>query len=383
MKLYEYQAKEIFEKEGIPIPRGFITSSPIEAENIERILGTEVVIKSQVLVGGRGKAGGIKFASSPKEANLATRQLIGHSLKGEEVKKVLIVPKQLVKQELYLGITLNRNAKTTTLIFSSSGGMDIEELSSKKLPEKIVEINIDPVIGIQNYHFNRILKYVNYDNNLISQLKEIFKKLYYIYKKYDCVFVEINPLAVLENGTLMALDSKLEMDDNAGYRQKDLMEKYYDKKSKDLLELIGKEAGFVVIKLKGPVSIISNGAGLAISTMDLLKKYSIGVANILDLSGGATSEKVVRAVNVIVKDKEVKIILFNVFGGITRCDEIAQGVIKSLKDIPQNVQIVCRLQGTNREEGIKILNKEGINAVADLESAVQKVKNIILEGEGK
>jgi len=382
VKLYEYQAKEIFEKEGIPTPRGFVTSYPIEAENIVQTLGTEVVIKSQVLVGGRGKAGGIKFASSPEEANLATKQLIGHTLKGEKIEKVLIVPKQLVKQELYIGITLNRNAKATTLIFSSAGGMDIEELS-KKLPEKIVKINIDPVIGIQNYHSNRILKYVNYDDNLISQLKEIAKKLYYIYRKYDCVFVEINPLAVLEDGALMALDSKLEMDDNAEYRQKDLMERYYDKKSKDPLELIGKEAGFVVIKLKGPVSIISNGAGLAISTMDLLKKYNVGVANILDLSGGATSEKVVRGVNVVLKDKEVKVILFNIFGGITRCDEIAQGVIKSLKNIHKNIPIVCRLQGTNREEGIKILNKEGINAVVDLENAVQKVKNIILEGVGK
>lgn len=382
MKLYEYQAKEIFEKEGIPTPRGFVTSSPIEAENIVQTLGTEVVIKSQVLFGGRGKAGGIKFASSPEEANLVTKQLIGYKLKNKKIEKVLIVPKQLIKQELYLGITLNRNDKTTTLIFSSSGGTDIEELS-KKLPEKIVKININPLIGIQNYHFNRILKYVNYDGNLISQLKEIFKKLYYIYRKYDCVFVEINPLAVLEDGALMALDSKLEMDDNAEYRQEDLMEKYYDEKNKEPLEVIGKQAGFVVIKLKGPVSIISNGAGLAISTMDLLKKYNVGVANILDLSGGATSEKVVRAVNVVLEDKEVKVILFNIFGGITRCDEIAQGVIKSLKNIPKNISIVCRLQGTNRDEGIKILNKEGINAVVDLENAVQKVKNIILEGVGK
>ena len=382
MKLYEYQAKEIFKKEAIPTPQGQITSSPLEAENIMRNMGKEVVIKSQVLVGGRGKAGGIKFASSPEEANLISKQLIGHTLKGEEVKKVLIVPKQLIRQELYLGIALNRNAKTTTLIFSSAGGMDIEELS-KKLPEKIIKINIDPVIGIQNYHFNRILKYVDYDNDLISQLKEIAKKLYYIYKKYDCVFVEINPLAILENGSLMALDSKLEIDDNAEYRQKDLVERYYDKTNKEPLELIGKEAGFVVIKLKGAVSIISNGAGLAISTMDLLKKYDVGVANILDLSGGATSEKVMRAVNVVIEDKDVKIILFNIFGGITRCDEIARGIIKSLKYIPQNISIVCRLQGTNRDEGIKILDQEGINAVTDLEIAVQKVKNLILERESK
>ncbi|HDK25966.1 MAG TPA: ADP-forming succinate--CoA ligase subunit beta [Candidatus Atribacteria bacterium] len=382
MKLYEYQAKEIFKKEAIPTPQGQITSSPLEAENIMRNMGKEVVIKSQVLVGGRGKAGGIKFASSPEEANLISKQLIGHTLKGEEVKKVLIVPKQLIRQELYLGIALNRNAKTTTLIFSSAGGMDIEELS-KKLPEKIVKINIDPVIGIQNYHFNRILKYVDYDTNLISQLKEIAKKLYYVYKKYDCVFVEINPLAVLEDGSLMALDSKLEIDDNAEYRQKDLMERYYDKTTKEPLELIGKDAGFVVIKLKGTVSIISNGAGLAISTMDLLKKYDVGVANILDLSGGATSEKVMRAVNVVIEDKDVKIILFNIFGGITRCDEIARGIIKSLKYIPQNISIVCRLQGTNKDEGIKILNQEGINAVTDLEIAVQKVKNLILERENK
>jgi len=382
MKLYEYQAREILEKEGISIPQGFVTSFPMEAENIVRTLGREVVIKSQVLVGGRGKAGGIKFTSLPEKANFITKQLIGYTLKGEEIEKVLIVPKQLIKQELYLGITLNRNDKTITLIFGSSGGMDIEELS-KKSPEKIVKVNINPVIGIQNYHFNRILKYVNYNTNIMAQLKEISKKLYYIYRKYDCIFVEINPLAVLEDGALMALDSKLEIDDNAEYRQKDLMEKYYDEKSKEPLEVIGKQAGLVVIKLKGPVSIISNGAGLAISTMDLFKKYNVGVANVLDLGGGATSEKIVRAINVVLKDKEVKVILFNIFGGITRCDEIAQGVIKSLKNIPKNIYIVCRLQGTNRDEGIKILNKEGINAVVDLENATQKVKNIILEGEGK
>lgn len=377
MKLYEYQAKVILEKEGISTSQGFTTSSPMEAENIVRTLGREVVIKSQVLVGGRGKAGGIKFASSPEEANFATKQLIGHTLKGEEIEKVLIVPKQLIKQELYLGIILNRNDKTTTLIFSSSGGMDIEELS-KKSPEKLVKININPVIGIQNYHLNRILKYINYDTNIMVQLKEIYKKLYYIYRKYDCIFVEINPLAVLEDGgALMALDSKLEMDDNAEYRQKDLMEKYYNEKSKEPLEVIGKQAGFVLIKLKGPVSIISNGAGLAISTMDLFKKYNVGVANVLDLGGGATSEKVVRAINVVLKDKEVKVILFNIFGGITRCDEIAQGVIKGLKNIPKNIYIVCRLQGTNRDEGIKILNEEGINAVADLENAIQKVKILL------
>lgn len=382
MKLYEYQAKEILEKEGIPVSQGFTTSSPMEAENIVRTLGREAVIKAQVLVGGRGKVGGIKFASSPEEANFMTKQLIGYTLKGEEIERVLIAPKQLIKQELYLGIILNRNVKTTTLIFSSSGGVDIEELS-KKSPEKIVKININPLIGIQEYHLNTILKYVNYDANTIAQLKEISKKLYYVYRKYDCVFVEINPLAVLEDGALMAIDSKLETDDNAEYRQKDLMEKYYNKKNKEPLEIIGEQAGLVVIKSKGPVSIISNGAGLAISTMDLLKKINIGVANVLDLGGGATSEKIVRAVNVVLKDKEVKVILFNIFGGITRCDEIAQGVIKSLKNIPKNISIVCRLQGTNKDEGIKILNKKGINAVVDLENAVQKVKKILSEGEDK
>ncbi|MFW6148992.1 MAG: succinate--CoA ligase subunit beta, partial [Atribacterota bacterium] len=220
---------------------------------------------------------------------------------------------------------------------------------------------------------------LNYDKNLFNQLKNICKKLYSIYTKYDCLLVEINPLALVggENEKqLIALDAKLESDDNANYRQTTLTE-MWDEETEEKIELIGKRAGFVTIKLNGAVSIISNGAGNAIYALDLLKKYNISTANILDLSGGATPEKVQKAVNVVIQDEDLKVILFNVFGGITRCDEIAKGIVQSMQNIPPNIPVVCRLQGTNREKGIKILNDSGFEAFMYLEDAIKKIVELI------
>jgi len=375
LKIYEFEVKEIFKNEGLSIPQGRVISSPVEASNFVRNLGKEVAVKSQVHVGGRGKAGGIKFASLPEEAASIASELIGSTLKGERIKKILIEEKLPIKKEFYLGITVDRRSKKNILIFTPSGGMDIEEISNKE-PEKITKIYIDPLIGIQSFHLNHISKAVDYNNNIISQLKEIARKLYRIYEKYDCLIVEINPLVLSDTGNLMALDGKLEMDDNARYRQEELMN-MWDEDKEDPLELIGTRAGFVVIKLKGSISLISNGAGLALSTIDLLHKYGSDAANILDLGGGAKAERVKSAVNVVIQDKDVKGILFNIFGGITRCDEIAKGVTMALYNIPGNLPVVCRLQGTNREEGINILKKAGLNAVADLEEAVKQIIRII------
>jgi len=371
MKLYEYNAKEIFKKEGIVISEGAVASSPSEVAQIAKGLETEVCLKSQVLFGGRGKVGGIRFATDPQEAEKVAKELFNLELKGHPVKKLLVVKKQEILKEYYLGITIDFSKKKTALLFSSQGGVEIEELAVKQ-PGKVIKIEIDPLLGLQNYHLNFLAKEVDYNKDIFSQLKVICQKLYLIFKKYDCLLVEINPLALVEKNELVALDAKLESDDNANYRQPYLVS-MWDEKTEDPVELTGKKAGFVTIKLNGPVSIISNGAGNAIYALDLLNRHNTGAANILDLSGGASAEKVQQAVNVVIQDKDVKAILFNVFGGITRCDEIAKGIVRSIKEIPKNISVVCRLQGTNREEGMKILNDAGFEASIYLEDAINKV----------
>ena len=378
MKLYEYQAKEIFAKHEINIQKGELAKTPQEAKQIAAVIGGPVVLKSQVLVGGRGKAGGVKIVDDLSDIEKAADKILKTEIKGYKPNGILVLEKIEIKQEFYLSIVLDRKMKKTVIIFSSFGGMDIEEVS-KKHPEKIAKIYIEELLGLQDFHINQLLPLLNNDREIISKLKNIVKKLYSIYKKYDCLIAEINPLALTENGDLVALDGKIEIDNNAQYRQKPLVDAS-NGIEEDPLELIGKEAGFVVIKLKGNISIISNGAGLALSTLDLLHKYNMGVANILDLSGGATPEKVMQAIKVVIQDKDVKGILFNIFGGITRCDEIAQGIAGALKSIPEDISVVCRLQGTNREEGINILKEVNLDAETDLEETIKNIVSTMSRG---
>lgn len=371
MKLYEYQVKEIFSKYGINIQKGKFAKIPQEAKQIAAAIGVPVVLKSQVLVGGRGKAGGVKIVDDLSDVEKVAGKILKTEIKGYKPIGILVDKKTEIKQEFYLGIVFDRKMKKTVIIFSPSGGIDIEEMS-KRCPQKITKIYIDELLALQEFHINRLLPLVDNDREMFSKLKKIVKTLYSIYKKYDSLIVEINPLALTENGDLVALDGKMEIDNNASYRQKLLVDTD-NKDEENPIELIGKKAGFVVIKLKGNISIISNGAGLALSTLDLLHKYNMGVANILDLSGGATPEKVIRAVKVVIQDKDVKGILFNIFGGITRCDEIARGIAGALKSIPDDISVVCRLQGTNREEGISILKDVSLNAETDLEEVVKNI----------
>ena len=378
MKLYEYQAKEIFSEYGINIQKGKLAKTPQEAKQIAAVIGGPVVLKSQVLVGGRGKAGGVKIVDDLSDVEKVADKILETEIKGYKPKGILVLEKIEIKQEFYLSIVLDRKMKKTLIIFSSFGGMGIEEVS-KKHPEKVAKIYVEELLGLQDFHINRLLPLLNNDREILSKLKNIVKKLYSIYKKYDCLIVEINPLALAENGDLVALDGKMEIDNNAQYRQKSLVDTS-NGIEEDPIELIGKKAGFVVIKLKGNISIISNGAGLALSTLDLLHKYNMGVANILDLSGGATPEKVMRAVKVVLQDKDVKGILFNIFGGITRCDEIARGIAGALKSIPEDISVVCRLQGTNRDEGINILKDVNLDADTDLEETVKNIVSTVNRG---
>jgi len=374
MKLAEYQAKQLFQGIGIPVPRGSTATSPEEASRIAAELGGNVVLKAQIHSGGRGKAGGIRFASSPDEAERIARELLHSELKGEMVNRILVEEKQNIRQEYYLSFMLDRNTRKTALLFCPAGGMEIEDVA-RSTPEKIIKIAVDPVLGLQNFHLNALGRGVEFDTAQLRPLKALVRKLYAVYTKYDCLLVEINPLIYLDSGEIAALDAKLEMDDNARYRQPELTA-MADEACEDPLERIGRDAGFVVIKLKGTVSVISNGAGIAISTLDLLKKHGADAANILDLSGGATAEKVMRAVDVVTQDKDVSAVLFNIFGGITRCDEIARGVTRALEGIPPEISVVCRLNGTNRDEGIRILEEAGLGAAFDLEEAVREVARI-------
>ena len=379
MKIYEYQAKEIFSDNNIEIPSGQLALSVQEAVEKAEVLDYKVGLKAQVHVGGRGKAGGIKFASEKKEVEKFAKELFSKEIKGEEVNRILIEELMDIDEELYLGFTMNRSKKTDTLIFSRSGGMEIEKVAETN-PEEVVKIDIEPVLGLQNFHLTPVAKMFNFDKKITDKLLPIVRKLYKVYKNNDCLLVEINPLAILSNGKIKALDGKLEMDDNARYRQPKLMT-MWDEGKEDELELLGRQAGFVVIKLSGDVSIISNGAGLAISTLDSLEENGSKAANILDLSGGATAERVKKAVKVVLQDADVKSILFNIFGGITRCDEIARGVSGSLSEVPDNISIVCRLQGTNREKGIEILKDVGLEAATNLDEVVKKVVSTNQGGE--
>lgn len=378
MKLYEYQVKDIFSKYRINIQKEKLAKTPQEAKRIAVVIGCPVVLKSQVLVGGRGKAGGVKIVDDLSDVEKVADKILKTEIKGYKPIGILVDEKTEIKQEFYLGIVFDRKMKKTVIIFSPSGGIDIEEMS-KRCPQKITKIYIDELLALQEFHINRLLPLVDNDREMFSKLKKIVKALYSIYKKYDSLIVEINPLVLTENGDLVALDGKMEIDNNASYRQKLLVDTD-NKDEENPIELIGKKAGFVVIKLKGNISIISNGAGLALSTLDLLHKYNMGVANILDLSGGATPEKVIRAVKVVIQDKDVKGILFNIFGGITRCDEIARGIAGALKSIPDDISVVCRLQGTNREEGISILKDVSLNAETDLEEVVKNIVSTMNRG---
>ena len=378
MKLYEYQVKEIFSKYGIGIQKGKFVKTPQEAKQIAANIGGPVVLKSQVLVGGRGKAGGVKIVDDLSDVEKAADEILKTEIKGYKPVGILVEKKVGIKKELYLSIVFDRKMKKTVIIFSPSGGMDIEEIS-KTSPQKITKIYINELLGLQSFHINRLLPLVNNDKEMFSKLNKIVRMLYTIYKKSDSMIVEINPLALTENGDLVALDGKMEIDNNAEYRQKSLTDTD-NKEMEDPIEIIGKEAGFVVIKLKGNISIISNGVGLALSTLDLLDKYNMGVANILDLSGGATPEKVMRAIKVVIQDKDVKGILFNIFGGITRCDEIARGIAGALKSIPEDISVVCRLQGTNRDEGINILKGVNLEADTDLEETVKNIVSTMNRG---
>lgn len=370
MKLHEFQSKAIFSKYGIRIPNGVLCSSADEARQAAAHIGRKVVVKSQVLVGGRGKAGGIKLAATPDDAENAAAQIFAMQIKGLPIHKVLVDEALNIASEIYLGIVIDRATRRPILMASSSGGMDIEEVA-RTAPEKIVRTPIDPALGLQEYQARSTAFALDLDKGLVREFSSIAINLYRVFAENDASLVEINPLVVTAEKSLVAADGKIILDDNALYRHVDL-ELLRDLEEESPEEKQARKVGLSYVKLDGNIGCMVNGAGLAMATMDVIKFYGGEPANFLDIGGGAKADKVKAALEIILSDPNVRAVLFNIFGGITRGDEVAQGIVDGLKEIKTKVPMVARIVGTNAVEGRKILANANMLTAETLEEGAQK-----------
>lgn len=373
MKLYEYEAKNVASRYGIPVPRGRVARSPDEAMSIAKDIGV-VVIKAQVLVGGRGLAGGVKFASTPEEAYQVASKLLSTTIRSVQVSAVLVEEKVCINRELYLSLTVDRAVRKPVYLVSEMGGVEIEELA-KKYPDKIHKIYIEPEVGYSDYMSRRALLALNLQWSSIGELSSIMKAMYRIMLDYDAELVEFNPLAYTCDGRLVALDAKIVVDDNSLFKHPDLASLY----GRELLdyEKRARELGFSYIELDGEIGIISNGAGLTMATMDSVLYYGGKPSNFLDIGGGASKERVKEAVKLMLTHPKSKVLLVNIFGGITRCDEVAIGIVQALREIGFSKPIVVRMLGTNEEEGRRILQENNIDVYTEMDEAVKAVVELI------
>ncbi len=370
MKLHEYQSKRVFSQYGVPIPRGDVATTPEQARQIASRLSRRVVIKSQVLVGGRGKAGGIRLANGPDEAEQVAGQILGMNIKGLTVKKVLVDEAADIATEIYLGIVIDRARRRPVVMASSEGGVEIEEVA-RKTPERIVKIGIDPFLGLQPYQGRELAFGIGLAKDLVRDFSKIAEGLYAAFAGCDASLAEINPLVVTGDGKLLAVDGKILLDDNALFRHFDLAE-LRDSDEETAEEQEARRHGLSYVKLDGEIGCMVNGAGLAMATMDITKLYGGAPANFLDIGGGAQAAKVAAALRIILSDPNVKAVLFNIFGGITRCDEVAKGILGALQEVPTRVPMVARLVGTNEEEGRALLAGANMITAATLAEAAQK-----------
>jgi len=370
MKLHEYQSKQIFARYGIPIPKGRVAATAQEAEQIAEELGGRVVIKSQVLVGGRGKAGGIRLAKSPEEAEELATQILAMEIKGLPVRKVLVDEAAQIDREIYLGITNDRTARRPVMMSSAAGGVEIEEVA-RKAPEKIIKVHIDPMLGLRDYQARDVAAGIDLPREHWKQFGQLAHGLWKAYIDCDATLAEINPLVITSDNHLLALDGKMVLDDNALFRHPDLGE-MRDLDEEAPSEIEARKYGLTFIKLDGNIGCMVNGAGLAMTTMDIIKLFGGEPANFLDIGGGAGADKVAAALRIILADPNVKAVLFNVFGGITRGDEVAHGIIAALRDVKTNVPMVIRLLGTNAEEGKQILANANMITAETLADAARK-----------
>jgi len=384
MKIHEYQAKELFKKFNIPVPQGQVAFSPAEAVAVAKTLGGyPVVVKAQIHAGGRGKGGGVKLAQSEQEVDRIAGQIIGMRLvthqtgpQGQEVKKVLVEQGLNIAKELYLSIVPDRAIAKIVIMASEAGGMDIEEVAAKT-PQKIIKVAVNPLQGIQPYHCRQVAFGLNLSPAAIKPFVALLRNLYQLFVEYDGSLVEINPLVLTAADAVIALDAKINFDDNALFRHKDILE-YRDVDEEDPLDVEASKYNLNYINLDGNVGNMVNGAGLAMATMDLIKLAGAEPANFLDVGGGASAEMVENGFRIILSDPSVKGILINIFGGILRCDVLAEGVVQAARKTGINVPVVIRMEGTNIEEGRRILAESGLDLITatDLKDAAAKVAEI-------
>jgi succinyl-CoA synthetase beta subunit len=354
--LYEYQGKELFRRFGIPVSEGRVATTPEEARQVAEELGGQTVVKAQVLVGGRGKAGGIKLADDPADAEEKARAILGLDIRGHVVRTLWIEQASDIEREYYLSITFDRGAKKPLFMFTTEGGVEIEEVAANN-PDALVRLHIDPLEGFQPYQARRLIYGAGVtDPSEQKQILDIIGKLYRCFVETDAMLAEINPLIVTPDGTVKALDSKFTVDDAALFRHADIAG-WRDNSAADPLEAFAREKGVTYVKLDGDVGILGNGAGLSMSTVDVVVVAGGRPANFCDLGGGGNAEGVVDALEVITRDEQVRSVFFNIFGGITRCDEVARGILTALERMKLELPMVVRLDGTNAEEGRRLLQE--------------------------
>ncbi len=385
MKIHEYQAKDLFKKYNIPIPKGGVAFNTDEVMKIAEDLDQfPVVVKAQIHAGGRGKGGGVKLAGSIEDVSNIAGDIIGMNLvthqtgpEGRIVRKVLVEQGLNIAKELYLSIIPDRATAKVVIMASEAGGMDIEAVAAET-PEKIIKVYINPLVGIQPYHCRQAAFGLKLPSAAMKPFVSMLAKLYRLFVEYDCSLVEINPLVITAEQTVIALDAKIDFDDNALYRHKDILE-YRDMDEEDPLEVEASKFNLNYIKLDGNVGNMVNGAGLAMATMDIIKLAGAEPANFLDVGGGASAEMVENGFRIMLGDKNVKGILINIFGGILRCDVLAEGVVKAAEKTGINVPVVVRMEGTNVEEGRKILADSGLSLITatDMKDAAQKVAELV------
>ena len=353
MDLYEYQGKELFARHGIPVPSGEVAETPEEARAAAERIGGRVVVKAQVQIGGRGKAGGIKLAESPDEAEAHARNILGMDIRGHTVHRVWIEAASEIQREYYASVTFDRGAKRPLVMLSAVGGMDIEEVAHSQ-PEALARLHVDPLVGFQPFHARWLAYHAGIDEGAIKGVVDILGKLYAGFIATDAMLMEINPLIWTADGRVIALDAKVTIDGNALYRHPDIAA-LRDTTTQDPQEKMAQERGVTYVKLDGDVGILGNGAGLVMSTLDVVALAGGRPANFLDAGGGSKADEVVTALEVLLSDEKVKALLVNIFGGITRCDEVAEGLLTALERLGATLPIVVRLDGTNEDEGRRIL----------------------------
>lgn len=379
MKLFEYEAKQIFKKYGIPVPKGFLAKTAVQVRKIVAKINLPVVIKSQVLVAGRAEAGGILFAYSPNQAEQTAATLLGKEISGEKVQSLWVEEKISIQRELYFSITVDRTNRCYVAIASSEGGVEIEEAASSS-PEKIVKLLIDPIYGFRSHHAVQTARQLGYCENQMIDLASIFLKHYRLAMDFDAELAEINPLIETVDGKFVAADARLIVDDNALYRHREFKSRTLEELEMTPPEAEAKKAGLAYVKLDGDVGVIGNGAGLVMATLDVIQLYGGQPANFLDIGGGASQDLVAVAVNLVLLDPRVKVVLINILGGITRCDEVGKGIVEAERRGSFTKPIVVRLAGTNEVEGRQILADAGIHVLENMEEAAQKAVEIIRSG---